>query len=260
MNDGARRCTGHRVSSRWLAVALLALAGCSRAERGQGALEGATSARATPQASSVAAPGAPPLSSTRAMPGEVPADPAHWLGRVQAAHSRVDRLLAAGQVDAARSVLRASLAMTIPEAVRPLDRRVLLQDTHFRLSQLELGAGDWAEAEAAAGAGLALGRGEDVFTANLLIARGKAREAGGRELDASRDYHEALRINAGLLEALGSQRATPEELRARRARGAPPSMPAPEEAAAAEAVAPPAAPARRVFGGSSGGPSPEREP
>ena len=48
-------------------------------------------------------------------------------------------------------------------------------------------------------AGRALGRGQDVFTANLHVTPGRALEATGREVEAADAYFEALEINDALL-------------------------------------------------------------
>jgi predicted negative regulator of RcsB-dependent stress response len=132
-----------------------------------------------------------------------------WTATVAARHAEADRLLDAGDRAAARRVL-ASIVSEAPEEApgehaapglprRAEARRVLLQDTYFRLARLALDQGQPARAIDEAGRGLALGGGGDLFTANLLVVRGAARAAAGETRVAMEDYHRALEINDDLL-------------------------------------------------------------
>jgi hypothetical protein len=78
-------------------------------------------------------------------------------------------------------------------------RRVLLQDTRFRLARLALAAREPAVAARHADAGLALGGDADLFVANLLVVRGSAHEALGETQAAVQDDQRALQINEALL-------------------------------------------------------------
>jgi hypothetical protein len=78
------------------------------------------------------------------------------------------------------------------------------QDLLFRIARAELARGRSTEALAVADRGLALGPARDLFTANLLVARGEALEKLGRGPQAASAYFEALEINRKLLhDALG---------------------------------------------------------
>jgi len=130
---------------------------------------------------------------------------AAWLANAQAAHAEADD----ESVDEAIATLEAFARLAPPEGVDARDARIVRQDLFYRVSRLALDSGDASRARALADEGLALGRGDDLFTANLLVARGQAREAEGDALGASEDYHDALLINDALLQqVLG---AAPEE-------------------------------------------------
>jgi hypothetical protein len=120
-----------------------------------------------------------------------------WAAQVASMHGQVDTLLDRGARDEARDVLR-SIVDSAP-GDHP-HRRPLLQDTYFRLARLALANGDAATAQREAEAGLALGDHGDLFTANLLVVRGTAREALGAGTSAITDYERALAINETLLQ------------------------------------------------------------
>jgi tetratricopeptide (TPR) repeat protein len=127
--------------------------------------------------------------------------PMGWSLDVASHHAQADRLIDRGDREGARRLLRAILA-TAPavESGGAADtRRVLLQDTHFRLARLALAAGNASEAAEDADRGLALGGEGTLFEANLLVVRGAAHEALGQAPAALRDYQRALRINEALL-------------------------------------------------------------
>lgn len=124
---------------------------------------------------------------------------AQWVAAMERAHASADEALEADEPDRARDALERAFEQNVPQAVHERDARVVRQDLAYRLAELELAAGRAEAAAEHASAGLELGEGEDVFTANLYIARGRAREALGREIEAAADYHEALKINDALL-------------------------------------------------------------
>jgi len=119
------------------------------------------------------------------------------LAFVESAHARADaaRLPSSDE-------LGATLARPLPAGVRAEHRRVVHQDLLFRIARAELGAGRFEPALAAADRGLALGRAVDLFTANLLVARGEALEKVGQRAAAASAYFEALQINQKLLGAV----------------------------------------------------------
>jgi hypothetical protein len=122
-----------------------------------------------------------------------------WIDTAAQASRDADRALAAGQLDRAREQLRALVATPPPPSLAPSDRRAILQDVYFRLSEIELRAGAATQARAWAETGLALGTAGDLFTANLYIARGRARAALDDAHGAASDYRAALDINEALL-------------------------------------------------------------
>ena len=126
-----------------------------------------------------------------------------WARQVAEAHAQADALMEPGRppvaLDEARRTLEAIVAGAQAEGVAGDTGRVLLQDTYFRLAQLALSAGENQAAAVRADQGLALGGGNDLFVANLLVVRGAAREALGQTSPAAADYERALRINDALL-------------------------------------------------------------
>jgi len=121
-----------------------------------------------------------------------------WAVTVAQGHSEADHLLDSGNRAGARAVLEAIVAGA-PDTGGET-RRVLLQDTLFRLARLALDEHDAAAAARHADAGLALGGEDDLFVANLLVVRGAAHEARGESALALDVYQRALRINEALLQ------------------------------------------------------------
>lgn len=119
-----------------------------------------------------------------------------WAERVAEQHAQIDGMLDRGAGAEARALLR-TIVERAP-AQHP-QRRPILQDTHFRLARLALASGEPATAVREADAGLALADGADLFSANLLVVRGAAREALGQASGAVSDYERALAINETLL-------------------------------------------------------------
>ena len=125
--------------------------------------------------------------------------PPAWLDRARDAHQQADSALLRGDLDAGRTALRNFVDAPLPNRIALEDRRVVLQDALCRLADIELRDRHPQAALAWADRGLALG-GRDVFYANLLVARGHAREDLGEEVWAATDYHDALVINDELLQ------------------------------------------------------------
>jgi hypothetical protein len=133
-----------------------------------------------------------------------------WAADAMRGHAVADERLQAGNASGAREALLAIVNGAVPPGVPADDRRGVLQDTYFRLAELDLRAGDAPAALASADRGLALGRADDLFVANLLVVRGAAHEALRDGPAAAADYHEALVINDRLLaEALHDPSGAP---------------------------------------------------
>jgi len=126
--------------------------------------------------------------------GETP-----WVADAARRHAVADERLQAGNPAAAKAALLEIVNDAVPPAVPADDRRGVLQDTYFRLAELDLQARDARGALGSADRGLALGRADDLFVANLLVVRGAAHEALGDGPAAATDYHDALLINDKLL-------------------------------------------------------------
>ena len=142
------------------AVALLALAGCSQRQRAGGD---------------------------------------DWLAEATRRHALADELLDRGDEPGARAQLAGVVDALAPRGDADDDRRRVLQDTYYRLAGLDLRAHDASGALLQAERGLTLGGGQDLFVANLLVARGAAHEARGEAPAAAADFHAALLINEQLL-------------------------------------------------------------
>jgi tetratricopeptide (TPR) repeat protein len=123
---------------------------------------------------------------------------ATWPENVIEAHRRADQLIDQGAPATARQVLENVLASLPPGAADT--RRVIVQDTEFRLARISLLEHAPAEAARHAEAGLALGGPPTLFVANLLVVRGSAQEALGNRAGAIEDYQRALHINETLLQ------------------------------------------------------------
>ena len=130
------------------------------------------------------------------------ADGGDWLADATQRHALADELLDRGDEPGARAQLAA--VVVVERASRGNvdaddDRRRMLQDTYYRLAGLDLRGQDASGALLHAERGLALGGGQDLFVANLLVARGAAHEARGEAPAAAADFHAALLINEQLL-------------------------------------------------------------
>lgn len=128
--------------------------------------------------------------------------PQVWEGPVDLAdrHAKADRLLDAGDTAGGTRELRALWDILHRRQAGAFpDRRQATQDVAFRLAGLGLESGDLPGALAYCDDGLRLGRGDDVFTANLLVMRGTIRQDLGQSSAAAEDFHQALLINEKLL-------------------------------------------------------------
>jgi tetratricopeptide (TPR) repeat protein len=125
-----------------------------------------------------------------------------WVEAARTANGLADAALLRGDAGAALTALDAFADAPVPKTVARSDRRRVLQDVLYRLSELETLL-DARRAVAYADRGLALGEHEDVFTANLWVAKGDALEQLGDDSGAARAFARALRINEGLLDAAG---------------------------------------------------------
>jgi len=122
-----------------------------------------------------------------------------WVADTARRHALADERLRAGNTAGAKEALLAIVDGAVPPGVPLGDRRGVLQDTYFRLAEMDLQAGDARAALASADRGLGLGRADDLFVANLLVVRGAAHESLGDGPAAATDYHDALLINDKLL-------------------------------------------------------------
>jgi tetratricopeptide (TPR) repeat protein len=133
-----------------------------------------------------------------------------WIRQAHDANLQADQAIRRGDPAAARAALAASLDRQVPGTVNPEDGRMVKQDMCFRLALVDMDAHRPEDALAWAKRGLELGRRQDLFTANLLVAEGRALEALGREPDAAEAYHRALKINEILLDrAMDSEKEQP---------------------------------------------------
>jgi len=128
-------------------------------------------------------------------------DAREWLDQIARAHARADEALAAGQREQARTFLSAALDRPLPPELASEHARVLRQDLWYRLSSIGVEL-EPSQALREAERGLALGRHADLFSANLLVARGRALQALGRDTEAASSYHEALQLDERLLNAV----------------------------------------------------------
>ena len=120
---------------------------------------------------------------------------------IEAARAASDAAADAPDDEAERAALQRLLALEVPSSVAADDARVIRQDGHERLARLLLRQGDPASALREVDRGLALGRADDIFTANLWVTRGRILEHRGQDREAARDYHRAMLIHEALLDA-----------------------------------------------------------
>jgi len=125
-------------------------------------------------------------------------DAPSWYSSVAEKHAQADRLIESGSPAEAERTL-ASILAEVTASPADGDRRTVLQDTYFRLARLSLARGDAQQALRRADEGLALGRRDDLFVANLHVARGAALESLDQADAASEAFASALRINEKLL-------------------------------------------------------------
>ncbi|MCB9611840.1 MAG: hypothetical protein H6722_05220 [Sandaracinus sp.] len=132
---------------------------------------------------------------------------AAWLEATRQAHASAD---AANDPRVAERVLLEAFEREVPNGVAAEDARIVRQDLAYRMASLALDDDRAEDARRFADRGLQLGTATDVFTANLYVARGQAREVLGDAVGAAGDYHEALIVNEALLDrVLGD--STPSE-------------------------------------------------
>ena len=132
---------------------------------------------------------------------------ADFVRRSIEAHRLADAAIEKGEVAEARAHLEAIWQEQAAGSLAEADRRVILQDVAYRLADLESAAGEHGQALLRCDAGLALGQHDDLFTANLLVERGRALEDLGRDAEAVKSYAQAMHINEQLLDgALAARR------------------------------------------------------
>jgi len=131
------------------------------------------------------------------------ADRAQWIERAREAHLQAAQASDPAQLDRARESLSSFVEQPAPRQIAPQLVQSMLQDSYFNLAQLALKTDRSAEALAWADRGLAFEARNDLFYANLLLARGQALEKLNRESEAAESYHRALLINESLLHEIG---------------------------------------------------------
>lgn len=131
-----------------------------------------------------------------------------WLAEARAAHTLAD---AASEPRVAEAALAEAFARPVPAGVTAEDARVVRQDLAYRAASIALADERPEDARRHADRGLALGAATDIFTANLYVVRGQAREALGDAIGAASDYHEALLVNERLLDRLLDDPAEEEQ-------------------------------------------------
>ncbi len=138
-------------------------------------------------------------------PGDSPAGDGSvvkWLEQVQRVHRSVDVDLDRGELDKARTSLKKLLNTKAPDGVDHGVLSSVLQDVYFRLAGVEIRQSQWDVALRWVKRGLSLGCHDDVFCANLYIAKGHALEKSGDDAGAIKSFNKALQINERLLDDL----------------------------------------------------------
>ena len=123
-----------------------------------------------------------------------------WLMLISRAHVDADDASAGQRPDQAHAALRTALERAVPAQISAEHVRWVQQDLWYRLAMIDLER-EPTRALLEADRGLALGRNDDLFSANLLAARGRALQALGRDTEAASSYHAALKIDERLLRA-----------------------------------------------------------
>lgn len=129
------------------------------------------------------------------------ADTGRWVDDAQRASREADRAVSKGNLAAAREILKDLAEKSVPAGLARQDGLVVRKDACFRLAMLELQAGRPENALGWSERGLGLDRRNDLFTANLLVAKGSALEALGKDAQAAGSYQRAMHINQKLLDA-----------------------------------------------------------
>ncbi|MBI3071090.1 MAG: hypothetical protein HYY84_03080 [Deltaproteobacteria bacterium] len=124
---------------------------------------------------------------------------AAWLRDAVRAHRAADEALARRDREAAYATLVGLVGTAERFATERGDKRAVLMDAYFRLAEMALAAKNAPAALLWSSRGLKLGAANDVFSANLLIAKGHAAVALGDDALASESFHRALVINDALL-------------------------------------------------------------
>lgn len=133
--------------------------------------------------------------------GRAPEQAHGWAAHSARRHAEADHLLQTGRRSDAVGVLTALRDdLRQQEVAGQAAGRMALQDVYYRLGGLALQAGTAAQALEYCDQGLAVGSSDDLFTANLLVVRGRAHELLGHRTAAAEDLHQALLINEKLLD------------------------------------------------------------
>ena len=130
-----------------------------------------------------------------------PDEAGRWIEEAHASSEAAAAAERAGDLEAEQAALEQIVASEPPSGVAPDDARIVRQDAYERLAHVFERRGDAQSALRQIELGLDLGESQDIFTANLLVRRGRILEMRGLDLDAAGAYHEALMIHEALLEA-----------------------------------------------------------
>jgi tetratricopeptide (TPR) repeat protein len=122
-----------------------------------------------------------------------------WVSSAQAASESAQRASSATELETATRDLSHALNARVPSGIDALHRRIVRQDLAYQLASIAQRRGRLDDALRAADRGLREGTADDIFSANLYIARGHAHEALNHPREAASDYYRALIINEVLL-------------------------------------------------------------
>jgi tetratricopeptide (TPR) repeat protein len=124
-----------------------------------------------------------------------------YLDHQRSLQTLADQAVAEGRLGDAHTALGTAARLRAPTGMDPAEVAALQRDACLRLANLDLQRGQAEQALRSAQRGLDLAPSRDLFTAGLLVARGKAEEALDRDSEAIADYHAAQIIDEALLAA-----------------------------------------------------------
>lgn len=136
--------------------------------------------------------------------GQPTRDAVLWMNEAVRVNRLADEAMARGDRESAYAALIGFVQNKDALREARFDKSAVLMDAYFRLAEMALAARNAPAALLWSSRGLALGAANDLFTANLYIAKGHAALALGDDTMAGESFHKALAINEALLSiALG---------------------------------------------------------